>query len=62
MKSSTMSRSPRIHSSRSWLAWSVSMTKCTARSVVGRRLRAYRTAASVARSKLSTSRYTVRLG
>ena len=62
MKSSTTFRSPRSHSSRSWSAWAVSMTKCTARKVVGRRLLAYLSAASVARSKLSTSTYTVRRG
>ena len=60
MKSSTTSMPARVHSSRRLSAWAVSMTKWTARRVVGRRLRAYRSAAIVARSKLSTKTNTVR--
>ena len=45
---------------RSRSACSLSMTKCTARSVVGRRLLAYRSAAMVDRSKSSTNTMTTR--
>ena len=45
---------------RSFSAFSLSMTKCTARTVVGRRLFAYRSAARVARSKSSTKTMTTR--
>ena len=45
---------------RSRSACSLSMTKCTARTVVGRRLLAYRSAAMVARSKSSTKTMTTR--
>jgi hypothetical protein len=58
--SNGMSWPNRTHRSCSWLALAVSMTKWTARSEVGRRLRAYRSAASVARSMLSTSTSTTR--
>ena len=48
------------HATRSRSACSVSMTKCTARTVVGRMLLAYRSAAMVDRSKSSTKTMTTR--
>ncbi len=60
MKSRGTPRSARVHFSRSLSARTLSMTKCTARMPVGRMLRAYRSAATVARSKLSTKTKTVR--
>ncbi len=60
MKSRVTPRLARVHFSRSLSARTLSMTKCTARMLVGRRLRAYRSAARVARSKPSTKTKTVR--
>ena len=60
MKSRATPRSALVHFSRSSSARTLSITKCTARIDVGRRLRAYRSAASVARSKPSTKTKTVR--
>ena len=59
MKSSETLRSG-SQAARSRSACSLSMTKCTARTVVGRRLLAYRSAARVARSKSSTKTMTTR--
>src|SRR5262249_23236110 len=59
-KSSTMPVFARTQSRRRVSAWALSITKCTACSEVGRRLRAYRSPAIVARSKLSTNTKTVR--
>ena len=59
-KSSAIPVLARTQSCRSVSAWTLSITKCTARSVVGRRLRAYRSPAIVARSKSSTNTNTVR--
>jgi hypothetical protein len=60
MKSSVTPVLAFSQSCRRVAACALSMTKCTAVSLVGRRLRAYRSAATVARSKWSTNRYTVR--
>ena len=58
--SSGMSCPNRTQFSRSFSAWALSMTKCTARIAVGRRPRAYLIAANVARSTLSTKMSTTR--
>ena len=58
--SSGMSWPYLTHCSRSFSAWALSMTKCTARIVVGRRPRAYLMAANVARSTSSTKISTTR--